>query len=102
MSLKGLEARVIRGRILKILDKAYPDEISDELLKLVLDEVNMNTSPAVLRGHIDYLEDEEKGYVKSRMVENDEFGISRLMIKLTATGKDLVEGNIDPDPGVKL
>jgi DNA-binding PadR family transcriptional regulator len=102
MSLKGLEARVIRGRILKILDTSYPDEISDELLKLVLDEVNMSISPAVLRGHIDYLEDNEKGYVESRVVESEELGITRLMVKLTAKGKDLLEGSIPPDPGVKL
>lgn len=100
MGLKGHEARETRGRILKILDRAYPDELGDELISLTLNDINMCTGPALLRGHIDYLE--EKGYVESRTLESEDLDITRHMVRLTAKGKDLLEGSIPHDPGVNL
>jgi DNA-binding MarR family transcriptional regulator len=100
VGLKGHEARETRGRILKILERAYPDEIGDELISLTLNDIHMCTGPAILRGHIDYLE--EKGYVESRELHSDELEMSRRMVRLTAKGKDLLEGSISPDPGVNL
>ncbi len=100
MSLKGHEAREIRGRILKILDRAYPDEIGDELISLTLNDINMSVGPALLRGHIDYLE--EKGYVESYTVGSEDLDITRRLVRLTAKGKDLLEGSIPRDPGVNI
>lgn len=92
------EARIIRGRILKILELAYPDELGEEMLSLTLNDMEYNVSPAVLRGYIDYLED--KGYVECHDIEDRDLRVSRHVARLTAKGKDLLEGNIDPDPGV--
>lgn len=83
---------------MKILD-IYPfEETGDEVIKDTLDEAEINTNIAVLAGHLAYLE--EKGYIEVR--EAKDRGISMKMVRLTAKGKDLLEGNIDPDVGVKL
>lgn len=95
---KNAESREIRGRILKILEVDYPNEISDRLIALTLNDISYNVSPALLQGYINYLE--EKGYVEARPLEAPELGMSLMVAKLTAKGKDLLEGNIPPDPGV--
>lgn len=92
------EAKIIRGRILKILD-IYPfEETGDEVIKDTLNDAEINTNTAVLAGHLAYLE--EKGYIDVREAKDRD--ISMRMARLTAKGKDLLEGNIDPDVGVKL
>jgi DNA-binding PadR family transcriptional regulator len=97
---RGYEARVIRGRILKILDLDYPREMGDVVIVEALREGEIIISTAVLAGYLDYLE--EKGYVETRETSSRELGMTMKMAKLTAHGKDLLEGNIDPDVGVRL
>ncbi len=94
---RGYEARVIRGRILKILDLDYPREMGDVVIVEALREGEIIISTAVLAVYLDYLE--EKGY---RETSSRELGMTMKMAKLTAHGKDLLEGNIDPDVGVRL
>jgi DNA-binding PadR family transcriptional regulator len=94
------EAREIRGRILKILDVDYPNEISDRIISLTLGDISYNVNPAILQGYLNYLTD--KGYVECRRLESDELDISMNVAKLTAKGKDLLEGNIPPDPGIAV
>ncbi|MBE3574554.1 MAG: hypothetical protein IMW99_03730 [Firmicutes bacterium] len=94
------EARMIRGRILRILDFAYPEGLALTMIGLTLADMEYAVSPALVSGYIDYLE--EKGYVETHEAKADELGLSRRIAKLTAKGKDLLEGNIAADPGVNL
>lgn len=98
--MQSAKARVIRGRILKILDLDYPNEIGDEVIVEALREGEITVSKAVVAGYLDYLD--EKGYVEMREVSDRDLGLSMKMAKLTARGKDLLEGSIDPDVGVVL
>ena len=51
-----------------------------------------------LKAQLAYLS--EKGYVTLQQVGFADIDLARQMVKLTVSGKDLVDGNIDPDPGV--
>lgn len=98
VAVKRHEAREIRGRILKILDFSYPEGVALTVIGLTLGDMEYQVTPAVVAGYIDYLE--EKGYVETHEIRLPDVGISRRIAKLTAKGKDLLEGNIPPDPGV--
>ncbi|MHB1026089.1 MAG: hypothetical protein ACYC24_10360, partial [Desulfobacteria bacterium] len=76
----------------------YPMDCSLDLIILTLGDAQFAASPAVLRGYVEYLH--EKGYVEVQDVEAG--GISRTMVRLTAHGKDLLEGNIPVDPGISI
>lgn len=92
------EAREIRGRILKILDFSYPEGVALTVIGLTLGDMAYPVSPALVAGYVDYLE--EKGYVETQELRVADVAISRRIAKLTAKGKDLLEGNIPDDPGV--
>ncbi len=92
------EPREIRKWILITLEKSYPFGASEELLALTLSGLRYGLSPGELRAHLAYLE--EKGYLVREKVEVRRAGVHRHVAKLTASGKDLLEGNIGPDPGV--
>lgn len=100
MGLEKFEARITRGHLLQILKIAYPGPASIELLEITLNDRACPTSPAIIRGYIDYLKD--KGYVTVWDEQDDALGVTRTLVKLTAAGVDLVEGNIPADPGVVL
>lgn len=97
---KSFETRVVRGRMLKILDLDYPNEMGDEVIVEALRQAEMIVSKAVVAGHLEYLH--EKGYADVRDVTSRDLGLSMKMARLTAKGKDLLEGSIDPDVGVVL
>lgn len=92
------EPREIRKWILITLEKSYPYGASEELLGLTLSGLRYGVSPGELRAHLAYLE--EKGYLSRERLEVRRAGVHRHVAKLTAAGKDLLEGNVLPDPGV--
>lgn len=92
--------REIRGRIMKILNLNYPTPANEHLIGEILTDLAYTCSPPQVMTHLNYLE--EKGYVKMQDVEVKEFDIHRCLVRLTAKGKDLLEGSIDADPGVDL
>lgn len=94
------EAREIRGRILKILEINYPEGVSDRIISLTLNDINYAVNSGVLAGYLEYLA--EKGYVENNEIDNHELNMQMRISKLTAKGKDLLEGNIDQDVGVSL
>jgi predicted transcriptional regulator len=100
MSLEKYEARIARGHIMQILKIAYPGPASLELLEVTLNDRSCNTSPAIIRGYVDYLA--EKGYVHVWEEKDDVLNVQRTLVKLTAHGVDLMEGNISPEPGVNI
>ncbi len=98
--MRGHVAREIRGRIMKILDINYPNLTGDHLISEILTDVQYCCSPPQVKTYLAYLA--EKGYVEMKDVNSVEVGITRCLVKLTAKGKDLLEGSIDADPGVDL
>lgn len=98
--LSRYESRVIRGQILKILKVAYPGPASLELLEVTLNDRHCNTCTTAIKAHVEYME--EKGYVSAVDEKDDLLGVTRTLVKLTAKGIDLLEGNIPADPGVTL
>jgi len=98
--LERYEARIARGQILHILKIAYPGPASLELLETTLNDRKYPSSPAVLKGYLDYMAD--KGYVKVWEEHDDMMGVERTLAKLTAAGIDLLEGSLPADPGVVL
>lgn len=99
-AVNGNQNKEIRGRILKILYMNYPQPTGDHLISEILTDIQYSISPAKVNGLITYLA--EKKYVIQDTAEIPEYDISRNLVKLTSKGIDLIEGNIDPDPGVIL
>ncbi|MGC5328928.1 hypothetical protein [Brevibacillus sp. SYSU BS000544] len=90
--------RELRGWILRVIDKAFPDPLSvtivrDQLLALGFAPDNLG-----MKANLAYLE--EKEYIHKETAKAG--GIERETIRLTARGKDLLEGNIPDDPGIQL
>ncbi|SEO98130.1 hypothetical protein [Propionispora vibrioides] len=98
--MRPRESREIRGRILKILDANYPFPAGDHLISQILTDARYCCSPAEVETHLTYLS--EKGYLETEKVKSEELGITRILARLTAAGKDLLEGSIPADPGVTL
>lgn len=92
------EYRIQRGRILKILYKAYPGDASDRVISLTLNDIHLSASSGVLKGHISYLAD--RGLISSEDVTNPDLGID-FIAKLTAKGVDFVEKDVS-DNGIDL
>ena len=93
-------ATEIRHYILVILDKALPVGASDKLLSISLAGISLTVSDSELEIQLGYLK--EKGYITYEKIKDRHSKISRKIARLTAKGIDLVEGNIDPDPGIGL
>lgn len=98
MEFLNVEAKEVRGEILKILKRNYPYQTGDKLIADILMDIQYSVSPATISGHLTYME--EKGYVKTEKVKA--YGVERVLAKLTPKGIDLTEGNIPADPGVKI
>lgn len=98
MEFLDVEAKVVRGEIIKILKRNYPYQTGDKLISDILLDLQYSVSPAVVSGYLTYME--EKGYVSVEKVKA--YGVERVLAKLTPKGIDLMEGNIPADPGVKI
>lgn len=98
--LERHQARETRGRVLKILQRAYPDPVGSELITLILQENQYDVVAPTVAGYVDYLKD--KGYVTTEEVSDRDLDLSRHLVRLTPKGIDLLEGNIPPDPGVRV
>lgn len=97
---KTSEIKEIRGRILKILYANYPHPAGDHLISEILSDIQYQISPGEVNGLLTYLE--EKEYITQEVAELPEYDLTRNLVKLTPKGMDLIEKNIDPDPGVVL
>lgn len=91
------EYRVQRGRILKILYKAFSEGVHKETISLTLKEMHLYATDGILRAHCDYLA--EKGYIE---IDGNELDYSDYAARITTKGIDLLEQSIDADPGIEL
>lgn len=87
-----------RGWVLRVLDRVYPDGLDVDTLKRQLIDLRFLTSDVDIRGNVAYLID--KGLVKEETVGNANF--KREVVSLTALGKDLIDGSIEPVVGVDI
>ena len=88
--------RIQRGRLLKILDKNFPNHVHRDTVSLTLQEMHFYIPAGVLKGHCEYLR--EGGYVEI----DGEDSILNYTVKITKKGIDLLEENIPADPGVQI
>jgi hypothetical protein len=98
MDLHQENRRRRRGKILRALNAVYPTELVPETFLRVLAEWRIPASIDKVTADLAYLAD--KGYVTVSTVEID--GAQETLVRLSAQGKDLVEGSIVADPGVEL
>ena len=97
-SIERIEKKELRGRILAVLDYNYPAGLSEKLVLQSLIAARFDVTKRELKAQLAYLA--EKGYVTLQQVGFTDIDLARQMVKLTASGKDLVDGNLEADPGV--
>ena len=93
-------AQEIRHYILVILNIAGVTGASEKLLSTSLTNISLTVSTSDLEVQLGYLK--EKGYISYEEIKDRHTRISRKIAKISASGIDLMEGNIDRDPGVGL
>lgn len=91
------EYRIHRGEILRMLYRMYPDPVGDNVLKSTFVWI----THGVIEGHAGYLVD--SGYAAREDVDHKkfEFSTAEYLLKITPKGIGLLEGNIEPDPGIQ-
>jgi len=94
----ALRARQVRHWLLKGLAHIYPDGLDLSELARVLLGVDLATTEPEIGRHCQYLK--EKGYLISE--DRGTGQLRRKVFKLTAKGLDLLDGNIEADPGVGI
>lgn len=94
----NIENREIRGWILRICHRAQPYGASFQVIEVTLMDSGFHVSLSEIKAHLKYLE--EKGYITTEELKQK--GVKRRINSITPKGVDLLEGNIDPDPGVLL
>lgn len=103
MGLDILKTKEMRGHVLRLLNEERLDELSESTIVLALISMGYSTNEKELHGEIKYLQD--KGYVISRPVKPKNIFVKMTiwMVRITAKGKDLVEGSPPKgDPGIIL
>lgn len=90
------EQRIQRGELLRMLYRMYPDAIGNN----VIDQTFTWVTPGLLRSHVAYLVD--SGYATREDIDHEKYKWSTAdyILKVTPKGIDLLEGNIQPDPGI--
>ncbi|MDR2924279.1 MAG: hypothetical protein LBU85_13205 [Treponema sp.] len=89
---------ILRGKILDLLCKIYPDAVDHITMVSILFQYHKTED---ISSSLEYLVDKE--YVLKK--EHPHSYIRQEIItwyKLTPKGIDLLEGNIDPDPGILI
>ncbi len=91
LSIANFRQQEMRWRILRILNISRPIGVSESLINMVLNDQNFNAGLSELRRELDYLE--KKQLVKILTYPT-------WIIELTATGIDVVEGNVECPAGI--
>jgi hypothetical protein len=96
--VSAAENREIRGWILQICHRAQPYGASFAVIEATLLETGFHVGLSEIKSHLKYLE--QKDYICSKLIQKE--SVKRWINSITPKGVDLLEGNIDPDPGVLL
>lgn len=92
--------RLTRAKILRVVRRYGTGGISYEGLERVFSRAGMLGVAADLEEHLQYLAD--KKYLAKDLRRDELSGVERWLVWITPTGIDLLEGTIEPDPGVEL
>jgi hypothetical protein len=100
-ALRAARMSRLRGAILLLLAEATPEPLNAEVLRGVLERHEMRVTTQELAQALDYLRG--RGYVDYQVIEPRDYpALPRLVsVRITAAGRDLVEGTTD-DAGVDL
>lgn len=93
-----MKDNILRGKILDLLKKVYPDGVERQTLVTILFQYHKTSDIAT---SLEYLAD--KGYILKK--EHSHPFMEQELVqwyKLAPAGVDLVEGNIGADPGVLI
>ena len=93
-----MKANILRGKLLDLLQKVYPDGID---LKTIISILFPYHKVDSINSSLEYLTDKKYILMKEipdPIVKHEKFK----WYKLTPHGIDLLEGNIDPDPGILI
>jgi len=93
-----MKQNILRGKILGLLKKVYPDGVDEITVISILYQYHKTDD---ILASLEYVVD--KGYVEKKQQPHPfmEHEFVR-WYKLKPNGVDLLEGNIDPDPGVLI
>jgi len=93
-----MKQTILRGKILGLLKKVYPDGVDEITVISVLYHYHTTDD---IRASLEYVVD--KGYVEKKQQPHP--FMEREFVrwyKLKPNGVDLLEGNVPPDPGVLI
>ncbi|MDR1858853.1 MAG: hypothetical protein LBQ69_05235 [Treponema sp.] len=93
-----MKQNILRGKILDILKKTYPDGVDEITMISILYQYHKTED---IQASLEYVVD--KDYVEKKQQSHPfiEHNYVR-WYKLRPKGIDLLEGNIDPDPGILI
>ncbi|MFA6111615.1 MAG: hypothetical protein WDA75_22880 [Candidatus Latescibacterota bacterium] len=98
MDLHQIERKQRRGKILRALNQIYPRDLLIKTLVRILEEAKLCSSTEKVESDLAYLADKE--YLETSKITDE--GEDVTLARLTAHGKDLIEGNICADVGVEF
>ncbi len=91
--------RIERGLILKSLAMEYPKPVDFRVLQNVLDHLGHPVPEDILHGHLSYLNDKTKAYLRYEKRRSP--GITIRFAAITPKGLDLLDSDkSERDPGV--
>ena len=90
--------KMVRGRILALLNQNPDDFATVELLYMALDDIEFDTPKKKIREHLEYLE--ERGYVEKQKGFSATAGMEYFRARITGKGIALVSGDIPEDDWV--
>lgn len=94
-TIEAIKNKEVRGCIMRALALSQFKPISSHTLQMALVDKCTDIMP-----QLRYLE--SKGYISVQDVSKENLGGIQYIVNMTANGVDLIEGSIDPDPGVTL
>jgi hypothetical protein len=89
-----------RGSILRVVRRYGTQGISWPGLERIFRSAGLLGAVEMLEENVQYLAD--KAYLKKARLRDEIAGVERWMLYIAPSGIDLIEGTIDPDPGVNL
>ena len=93
-----MKQNILRGKILDILKKTYPDGVDEITMISILYQYHKTED---IQASLEYVVD--KDYVEKKQQPHPFIEQNHVRwYKLKPKGVDLLEGNIDPDPGILI
>jgi len=93
-----MKQNILRGKILDLLKRVYPDGVDEITVDSILYQYHKTED---IHASLEYIVD--KGYAEKKQQPHPFMEHKRIQwYKLKPSGIDLLEGNIEPDPGILI